>query len=703
MANKQIVTPTTAVSSPIDKPTHILVVDDEPEIAESLADFLTKKENYQVSLAGDGQQAVRFLQATVGSETEIDLVLLDMRMPVMSGLDVLAWIRSHPDLRYTRVVLLTAAAGSHEKVEALSAGADDYITKPYYPQELLARVKTILRTQQLEKQLQAQSQQLAALNRVGQTVAASLETHEVLTTAVSGIHDILAIEMAAIFMLDNNGHLRCQHLQRGQQVLDPLPMPSITGGQGIIGTAFTQQRNQVLNNLEQNGSANGQGENGRFQLHLDAPPEQRIDNMLAAPLIVRGKSVGVVAAYNKQSDAFTEFDQDLFASLASSISEAIENAWLFQRIRLRQQDLLESRNTLQALIDGIIHPIYTINDDWQIVAVNKSKADALNSRHETPEHEAASLNGRCYELFFQRNKPCDHCLVAHTLADKKPQQWSVSWAGPDHLPREWEINAYPIPGRQASAARAVIIWQDRTEERRLENSLMQAGKLAAIGQLAAGVAHEINNPLTAINANAQMLKMFIPPDDENYESVDLIARAGDRAAKVVRGLLDFARQEQYAFTLASNINQSIQEALSLVNYQLQTANIEIICHMADDLPPIEASWEHLKSVWLNLLVNARDAVQLRPDERQIEIVTRSDPDSQHVQILFRDNGQGMNKAEAAHIFEPFYTTKDPGKGTGLGLATCHRIIEQHQGEITVVSEPDEGTTFVIHLPVKIEA
>ena len=146
MSTKQFITPTTAVYPATNKPAHILVVDDEPEIAESLADFLTKKENYRISLASDGQEAVRFLQKTVGNGTEIDLVLLDMRMPVMSGLDVLAWIRSHPDLRFTRVVLLTAAAGSNEKVEALSAGADDYITKPYYPQELLARVKTILRT-----------------------------------------------------------------------------------------------------------------------------------------------------------------------------------------------------------------------------------------------------------------------------------------------------------------------------------------------------------------------------------------------------------------------------------------------------------------------------------------------------------------------------------------------------------------------------
>ena len=223
--------------------------------------------------------------------------------------------------------------------------------------------------------------------------------------------------------------------------------------------------------------------------------------------------------------------------------------------------------------------------------------------------------------------------------------------------------------------------------------------MAAIGQLAAGVAHEINNPLTAINANAEMLKMFIPPEDDNYEAVDLIARAGERATKVVRGLLDFARQEQYKFT-SSDVNISIHQTLDLISYQFQTAGITIIDKTEPELPSITASWEHLKSVWLNLLVNARDAVQSVSENRQIEITTRLTPERDHVQVLFRDNGHGMSAAEAQHIFEPFYTTKEPGKGTGLGLATSHRIIEQHGGDIHVVSAPNQGTTFIVRLPVQ---
>ena len=226
---------------------------------------------------------------------------------------------------------------------------------------------------------------------------------------------------------------------------------------------------------------------------------------------------------------------------------------------------------------------------------------------------------------------------------------------------------------------------------------MQAAKLAAIGQLAAGVAHEINNPLTAINANAQMLQMTTPVDDENYESVDLIVRAGDRAARVVRGLLDFARQSEYSFKVA-NVNDSIVQALDLVSYQFTSANISVAKKLGQELPPITASWEHLQSVWLNLLINARDALRAVDRERKIAISTAADETRQGILVSVSDTGRGMSQAEISHIFEPFYTTKAPGEGTGLGLATCQQIVNQHGGTISVTSKPGVGTTFVVHLP-----
>ena len=144
----------------------------------------------------------------------------------------------------------------------------------------------------------------------------------------------------------------------------------------------------------------------------------------------------------------------------------------------------------------------------------------------------------------------------------------------------------------------------------------------------------------------------------------------------------------------------MHEALNLVNYQLQSAKITITRDLDANLPPIIASWEHLKSVWLNLLLNARDALLHNNEQRQLEVSTRVNRENQSVQVVLHDNGKGMNEAESVHIFEPFYTTKGPGQGTGLGLATCHRIVEQHGGEITVASKVNEGTTFLITLPIQ---
>lgn len=661
----------------------ILVVDDEPEIAESLAELLTRKEGYQVAIARNGREAMVMLEATtVNPSKTIDLVLLDVRMPVMSGPEVLGWLRNHPELRFTRVIVLTAAAGSEEKVEALLAGADDYITKPYNPFELLARVKTILRTQQLEKQLQRQSQQLVTLNRVSRAITAKLAAADVLVMAVEAVHALFEVELAAVFMSDDKRkRLHCRHIQPpSRQLVDswtPIPV-----GKGIVGSCYEMQSSLCLNDPVSDD---------RFLPGVDAPAGFPVSSIMVSPLYVRGKPVGVMNVLNKRDGLFSDVDRGVLSSLASSVSRAVEIAWLFQSIKQRQQELLESRNTLQAVIDGILHPIYTINEAWQIDAVNQTKCLELG---ELPE---VLVGKTCFKAFYNREIPCDHCQVISTLEAQESQHWTLTFDDQDHRHQEWDVNAYPIPGSKVGSARTVVVWQDRTEERRLESSLMQAGKLAAIGQLAAGVAHEINNPLTAINANAEILQMSLEKGDENYESVELIAQAGSRAAQVVRGLLDFARQSQYEFT-GVDVNMSIRQALNLVSYQFKTANIEVIADLADDLPEINASLEHLQSVWLNLLINARDAFEDASGEKRIEINTRQEQPDGEVLVVVRDSGRGMSATEQDHIFEPFYTTKAPGEGTGLGLATSHRIIEQHGGQIEVASAQGKGATFVVHLP-----
>ena len=137
--------------------------------------------------------------------------------------------------------------------------------------------------------------------------------------------------------------------------------------------------------------------------------------------------------------------------------------------------------------------------------------------------------------------------------------------------------------------------------------------------------------------------------------------------------------------------------------QFAAADIKVLTSLAPDLPSASASLEHLQSVWLNLLINARDALLNVRGERRVEVISKFAVSSDEILVAVRDTGYGMSPAELDHIFEPFFTTKDPGQGTGLGLATCHRIIEQHGGSIDVLSSPGKGTTFVVRLPLPRQA
>ena len=280
----------------------ILVVDDDLDIAESLAEFLIRNEGYLVEIVHDGPQAIEFLDNSIRSAAEVDLVLLDIGLPGLSGLQVLEWIRSKDALRYARVVVLTAAISTDEKVEALSAGADDYITKPYSMQELLARVKTILRTQQLEKQLHYQSRQLAELNRISQAVAATLETPQVFGAAIRGVDIILEVEMAAILIVEA-GKLHCQHVRHHKGAIPAHMFPSTDKGIGILGHVWAEQETLCINDV---------ADEPRYDATRDSPIGYVVHSMLATPLSVRGRAVGVMAAYNKRSGEFNLVDVDLF-------------------------------------------------------------------------------------------------------------------------------------------------------------------------------------------------------------------------------------------------------------------------------------------------------------------------------------------------------------------------------------------------------
>lgn len=233
----------------------------------------------------------------------------------------------------------------------------------------------------------------------------------------------------------------------------------------------------------------------------------------------------------------------------------------------------------------------------------------------------------------------------------------------------------------------------RTAER-IRSQLYQTERLASVGRLAAGAAHEINNPLTTISAHAQLLLRGVE-EERSRKSLQTIVDQAARISKIISDLMGFARPAEPRIE-PDRIEQVLQHALSTLENRLRVSNVEISVELPPDLPTIAADQKQLEQVFLNLMINAFQAM---PEGGHLSIRGKSVSQGKRIRLEVSDTGRGIASQDLPFIFEPFFTTKQEGEGTGLGLAVCHSIIEGHRGTIEVTSQPGQGTTFIIHLPV----
>jgi two-component system NtrC family sensor kinase len=227
-----------------------------------------------------------------------------------------------------------------------------------------------------------------------------------------------------------------------------------------------------------------------------------------------------------------------------------------------------------------------------------------------------------------------------------------------------------------------------------EQRLMRSEKLASIGRLAAGIAHEINNPLTAVLTFSSLL--LRKAEEPQKEKLEIIVKETTRCREIVRGLLNFARQNEPLKQICS-VNDVIENALSLTRNQLKVSDNRVtVIREFGDIPAIAIDPNQMLEAFINIIINAIDAM---PGGGTLSVTTRRIEGENRIEIWFIDTGCGIPKVHLEQIFDPFFTTKDPGKGTGLGLAVTYGIIERHNGTIHVESEVEKGTTFIIKLPM----
>ena len=397
--------------------------------------------------------------------------------------------------------------------------------------------------------------------------------------------------------------------------------------------------------------------------------------------IVLGESIG--------REYYNQYEIETLEILASQCSVSLENAISFERLRRQQKrlqnmnnELIISRNKLEAFFDGITNPISIQDINYNIITINFAASRYFNLSFDDV------IGEKCYRVFFNRNKPCEFCMAQDCLHTSLQFQREIKDESKNLV---FSIQFYPIQMPVGSEKLILEFFQDITEQKRLQEELIQSEKLAGIGTLASGIAHEINNPLSGIVGTAEILLDEVEGNAQAEEYISDIISYSENAAEIIKELTNYTRKKEGKKEFL-NIEEVMESSLALVKRGMSLENIRIK-KVYEEMPPIEANQNELQQVFLNIILNA---VQVMEDGGTLTL--KSEQNKGNVVVTICDTGPGIAETEIEKMFNPFYTTKDPGKGTGLGLSITHQLIYSMGGRINVKSELGSGTSFFIYIP-----
>ncbi|MFC1925264.1 PAS domain S-box protein [Chloroflexota bacterium] len=359
--------------------------------------------------------------------------------------------------------------------------------------------------------------------------------------------------------------------------------------------------------------------------------------------------------------------------------------------RKQAEDILrESEEKLRLIFESVPEGIVVSDLNGKILDINK------NAVHMHDYDSKEELIGRnSYELVAERERASSIESAMNSLNTGHTGLIQCAFVKKDG--KEFTAVASQAVLRDASGQpRGMIaVTADITEQQKMQEQLMLADRLASIGQLAAGIAHEINNPLTGVVGISELLMGRSIPDDIK-EDLEIIDKEARRAAEVVKGLLTFARSKGNSKS-HEDINSIIQEVLRVRSYEQRVRNIEVDEQFCTDLPHLFVNGAQMQQVFMNLIVNAEQSMLEAHKKGKLKVNTEEAGDM--VRICINDDGPGISPENMQRLFTPFFTTKEVGKGTGLGLSICHGIVTEHGGRIYAESEPGLGASFILELPI----
>ena len=525
-----------------------------------------------------------------------------------------------------------------------------------------------------------------ALVEFGRGLSSETDLRELLESIVERLPKTLLVARVAVFLADQPGTLRLAAAHGLPAELRGAPNAQLSGSLDLSFLDFDKASDHshiFLENAQQALHLSERQRETAAQLDLNYYLPCRVQDGAAAHTIAvigLGRTVG--------GDFLSSEDVELLESLASYIGIALQNAILYARLQDKISEFERLKEFNENIVESINVGILAVDLNDRIESWNAQ----MEAMYALSRAEAIGQGlGAVFPIEFvdalnaARNESGVHNLYKFPLTTRAGEQ------------RVANIAIAPLLSRDFVTVGRIVLVDDITDRVSLETQLAQADKLSSIGLLAAGVAHEINTPLAVISSYAQLLSKQMRSDPRLGPVLEKITQQSFRASEIANGLLNFSRTSTTEFR-ETNLNQVIRDTLSLLDHQFKTAQIDLDLTLAGDLPPIYGNPGKLQQVFLNLLLNAKDAM---PGGGRLRVATLFNG---HVEAIVADSGSGIAPENLKRIYDPFFTTKTtpkPGerRGTGLGLSVSYGIIQEHAGKIHVESAVGAGTTFHLEFPL----
>lgn len=540
-----------------------------------------------------------------------------------------------------------------------------------------AVIKDLTLRREREKRIERRNNQLFALIDVAEAITEMNDETTFLKNVLDAVLRVTSLQSGCFYLFNEEEEILRIAVHQNLNDNAIRLLFNFELGEGIVGQSAVLNETLIVTN-------------SATDRRLSRPiAAEKIGSMAAVPLVGRGGNLrGVLALFNDAPRVFTEHENSMLTAIGKQVGVALERTQLLQEVNDSRQEWEE---TFDSMTDGVsIHA-----PSGKIRRANESLAKMFGK-------EMKDLVGiRCCELYHGSKKPRPNCTIMRTVTERQPQRVELEDSAKGRILR---VITDPVISENGRIVGVVCTTRDVTDEKLIERRLVQQERISAIGEIAAGIAHEVGTPLNIISANVEYI--LRGKSANATEELTAIREQTQNITQLVRQLLDFSRDRSPEFS-AVNVNNLIEKTVGLLHHQLQNSKIETRLNLVNYLPTVDGDPSQIQQVLFNLITNARQAMEVIPAEerpRNLRISTDSAlmPTEKfphpHIVIKISDNGRGIPEDALPNVFNPFFTANKEG-GTGLGLAISHRIIQKHSGLIRIENNPSHGITVIVKLPL----